>query len=267
MSRTLPARAFNSLLAAKGTRLTWAKSHSCPCVGGGPIPNGGYRSPGTADPACRRCHGYGTYWDAPIGPFMGLLTYFASAPSPIEPGIRVDERFGQYQDAQPVVTVPSGSPSCAPGSPDAATMERVWQEASLNDIFVEVDATTRYNALLQQGADEALPFQQNLSVAPTGAVTVYDPVNRVTIPVDGYEVAGAGVTLPAGVYPDGTAYAVEFIAAPIYVAHKAAGALPHTRPFGGGTEKLPRRFHIQALDYWTRLNVQNAGTSFPLMGC
>lgn len=267
MSATMPAGPFDALLAAKGVRLTWFKSHSCPCVAGGFSADGGYRSVGTADPSCRQCRGFGTYWDAPIGPFTGLLTYFASAPSPIEPGIRVDDKFGQHVESEPVVTIPHASPLNVSRGLSAQQLAAVWEGASLNDMFVECDATTRYNALLKQGDNDVLPFQQGLRVAASGAVKVYDSVNKVAVLVQGYEVQGARVTLPTGAYPDGTGYAVEFTASPMFVAHRAAGAFPHVRPFGNGTVELPRRLHIQTLDFWTRQNAPNAGTAFPAVGC
>jgi hypothetical protein len=262
---TMPRQPFEALLATQGVRMTWLKSHSCPCVYGGSTPTG-YLIAGAPDPACTRCHGYGTYWDAPVGPFTGLITYFASAPSPIEPGIRSDDAFGPYIDAQPVVTVPFASPFNAAGSPAEAQAAVVWQNASILDMFVEVDATARYNAFLEQGGNQVLPFQQNLSVAAAGAVTVYDGTNRAVDVVVGYTVTGTTVSLPAGMYPDGTHYVVEFIAAPVYVAHKAAGALPHVRPLGAGTVNLPRRFHIQTLDMWTRQSLANVPTSYPVLG-
>lgn len=263
----LPAGAFNALLQRYGVRLTWLKSHLCPCTGGGSDPSGGYVVAGSPDPACPQCRGFGTYWDAPVGPFTGLLTYFASAPSPIEPGIRVDDKFGQHIETEPVVTIPYAAPTNQDGGAAATALAGVWQQAGLLDMFCEVDAVTRYNTLLYQGKNQVLPFQQNLSVATAGAVTVRDPATRAVQQVVGYQVQGAQVTLPNGLYPDGTAYAVEFEAAPIFVAHRAAGALPHSRPFGNGVTQLPRRFHIQTLDYWTRLNVANAGTQYPVCGC
>lgn len=267
MAVTMPARAFEALLQYKGTRLAWFQSHTCPCTAGGADAQGGYRSPGTADPTCQTCRGFGTYWDAPIGPFSGLLTYFASAPSPIEPGIRQDEKFGLHVDTEPVVTIPRASPLNIAGAPAAQQLESVWQNASLKDMFCEIDAVTRYSTLLYQGNQQILPFQQNLSVAATGAVTVYDPATHMKVPVEGYTVQGAEVILPPG-FPDGTGYAVEFSAAPLFVAFRPAGAFPHARPFGGSndTELLPKRFHIQTLDYWTRLNISGTVTSFPAVG-
>jgi hypothetical protein len=258
MSVTMPPGAYEALLAAKGVRLTWFRSHTCPCVNAGEIR-------GSAEPGCRTCRGYGTYWDAPVGPFAGLVTDFASAPSPIEPGMRVDDKFGQFIDSQPVLTLVNASPYNAAGSQAAIDLASVWAGANVKDIFCFVDASARWSTILEQGGTQVVPFQQNLSIAPTGAVTTWDPVNRVVNVVEGYQIEGAQVTLPPG-YPDGTAYTVEFTSAPIYVAHKSAGASPHVRPFGLGTANLPRRFHIQTLDFWTRENAPNAGTSYPLLG-
>lgn len=262
---TMPRQPFEALLATQGVRMTWRKSHSCPCVYGGATATE-ILIAGSPDPACTRCRGYGTYWDKPVGPFAGLITYFASAPSPIEPGNRVDEKFGTYIDAQPVVTVPYASPFNLPGSAEERTQAMVWQNASLMDIFVEVDATARYNAVLEQGGNQVVPFQENLQIAPAGAVTIYDTATRSVTIVEDYTIQGTQVLLPPG-YADGTHYVVEFISAPLFVAHKAAGALAHARPLGVGTVNLPRRFHIQTLDIWTRETVPNAGSSYPALCC
>ena len=267
ISALMPQLGLEAVLQRLGTRITWFKSHLCPCTGGGSDPATGYLIPGSPDPACRQCNGYGVYWDAPLGPFTGLITYFASAPSPIEPGIRVDEKFGGYIDSMPVLTIPYAAPTNAASPGLATAMAQCWQQANFKDLFCEVDATTRFDATLTQGGVDCVPFQQNLSIQPQGAVTVRDPVNRTVDVVQNYVVSGAQVTLPAGVYPDGTSYVVEFIAAPLFVAFNKAGGLPHIRPFGNATQNLPRRFHLQTLDYWTRENVPNAGTSYPMCGC
>ena len=55
-------------------------------------------------------------------------------------------------------------------------------------------------------------------------------------------------------YPVWTNYMVEFMSAPIYVAWRRAGGLPHVRPEGGvsGPVNLPRRMRLATLDFWTR---------------
>lgn len=225
----LPAATFDAIISAYGIRLYWLKSHACPCIYN-------YDQPGSPDPACQTCQGRGIYWDTPLGPFMGLITWTDFSPRPDEPGAQVNEVRGLVQQGQPTLSIPS-----------AAT--GVYSGAAVYDTFVELDAVTRYDAQLQAGVRTALPYQQNVTVAASGAVSVYDNINKVLVPVSGYTVSGVSVFLPSG-YAQGTNYIVEFTASPAYVALRPAGAMPHTRPFGQVNE--PRRFKLQALDLWTR---------------
>lgn len=267
----LPNDNFDAIINKYGIRLFWLKSHTCPCIYGGPIP-------GSPDPACLNCQGRGIYWDNPTGPFMGLITWTDFSPRPDESGAKMNTVQGLVQQGQPTLSIPfnsalqAGSPF-SPGfsqgfGPLTAFSNQIWAEASIYDMFVEVDAVTRYNAQLQVGVRTALPYQQNVTVAPSGAVTIYNQQTSTITSVSGYIVSGVSVFLPfvsgspfssgfgpgfgggISVYPQGTNYVVEFTASPAYVALRPAGAAPHTRPFG--QVKLPRRFKIQSLDLWTR---------------
>lgn len=243
----LPREPFDAVIGKIGQRLTWMKAHTCPCTYAGGSPNGRLPLVGSAEPACSRCFGIGTYWDAPSAPFPALLTFLQGAsPSPTEPGVIANEQFGPIQSSDPTVTIPWTNPAI-PNVPNVA-----WLEASITDIFVAVDSLTRYTAVLQQGKIEALPYQQNLVIASTGAVTIYDTNTHDVVTVVGYTTSGVSVLLPADIYPDGTNYMVEFLAAPLYVAFRPAGAAPHVRAFGSGVVNLPRRFRLQTLDLWTR---------------
>lgn len=225
----LPAATFDQLITAYGIRLNWLQSHTCPCIYNESVP-------GSPDPACQTCQGRGIYWDSAFGPFMGLITWTDFSPRPDEPGAEVSDRRGLVQQGQPTLSIPSIAGA-------------VYSGASVYDAFVEIDAITRYDAQLQVGVRTALPYQQNVAVAASGAVSIYDNVNHILQPVSGYTVSGASVFLPSG-YVQGTNYIVEFTAAPTYVALRPAGSMPHTRPFGQVNE--PRRFKIQSLDLWTR---------------
>lgn len=228
----MPSRAYSQLLSAYGISLTWAKSHLCPCTFNGPN-----MLTGSPDPVCTTCSGYGYYWDAPSAPFNGLISFMHMAPSPDEPGVQMDEKFGQIMRSEPILTIPY-SQSVA------------WSGCSLNDIIVEVNAIDRFNAQLQVGGrTSVVPYQQNLTIALTGAVTVYNPTTSGVQVVSGYTVSGAQVLLPSS-YASGTAYIVEFYAAKTFVCWRAAGSLPHSRPFSGEPE--PRRFRLQQLDLWLR---------------
>jgi hypothetical protein len=229
----LPQQPFEAMIAKLGARFLWLKAHDCPCSMGSDMP-------GSPDPQCQTCQGKGIYWDNPVGPWMGLLTFMHMAPSPDEPGQVVDTSFGTIVRGEPTMTIPYTAASGV-----------VWEQASENDAFVEIDASVRFQANLEAGRLEVVPFQQGLSIAASGAVTTYDTVNHVVMSVSGYTVSGATVKLPAS-YPTGTMYAVEFYANPIYVAFRRAGGIAHVRPFGGSQGQLPRRFRLQPLDIWLR---------------
>ena len=225
----LPSQPMDQLLAAYGIDLNWQRSHLCPCVYGGQIA-------GSPDPQCQTCHGLGWYWDSPSATFRGLITFMHLSPSPDEPGAIMSEKFGPIIRSEPTLTIPS-------------TASGVYLEASMNDIFTEISATDRFEAQLQVSGVTVLPYQQNLTVPATGAVTVYDTVTHQVDSVSGYVVSGATVTLPSG-YASGTPYVVSYTASKAYAAWRESGSMPHSRPFGG--VMLPRRFRLQQLDLWLR---------------
>ena len=247
-ARGIPSQNFDALIAAHGQRASWMKSHSCPCTFAGGGSNGQLPLPGSAQRSCKRCNGIGVYWDDPSAPFRCYIEFMHMSPTPDEPGVRTNEQWGVYQTSEPSLTIPYYNPNLLvtdPGQPTTA-----WQDASVDDMFVAMDMQARYTAVLQVGVKENLPFQQNLRVNPTGAVTVWEPSISNVTSVANYTVIGPRVYVPG--YPEGTNYMVEFYAAPSFVAFRAAGGLPHARPFGGGTVNEPRRFRLQALDFWTR---------------
>lgn len=227
--KALAVSQFNNLILAYGVRLLWQQGHLCPCTFGGP-------QPGSPDNQCVTCSGRGYYWDVPVGPFIGLITFMHISPSPDEPGATMDEKVGIMQRSEPALTIPS-------------TQVVPWTNATLNDIFVEIDAIDRFDAELTVGSIQAVPYQNQLSIAPSGAVTIYDTTTHTVVPVSGYVVSGATVTLPSG-YAPGTSYVVEFYAAKTYVAWRNAGSIGHDRPFAQLAE--PKRFRLQTLDLWLR---------------
>ena len=246
----LPRQPFEAMIANSGTRLNWLKSHSCPCLMNTNLP-------GAADPACKTCQGRGVYWDQPLGPFFGLITFMHMAPSPDEAGMMTDTEFGTIQHGEPTVTVPFGAGPRASAAQEAI-QNQIWQTASTYDALVEIDALERFNHVLVVGQNQVVPYQHALSIGASGAVTTYDSVNHVATAVTGYTVSGAAVLLPPS-YASGTPYTVEFYAAPVWVIFRKAGGVPHVRPFGSPTPvNEPRRFRIQALDLWLR-----ASQSFP----
>lgn len=247
----LPRQPFEAMIANSGTRLNWRKAHSCPCVMTS-------FTPGSPDPACQNCGGHGVYWDPPVGPFVGLITFMHMAPSPDEPGVVTDTSFGQNFHGEPVITIPfAGGPNAS--TETNAMLAEIWAQATIYDAFVEVDALERFNTVMTVGQTQVTPYQQSLSIASSGAVTAYDAVNHIVVPVSGYTVSGAAVYLPSS-YATGVAYTVEFYAAPVWVLYRRAGGIPHVRPFGGMSPvNEPRRFRAQSLDWWTRAN-----SNFPI---
>ena len=253
-ARGLASQNFDALISAHGQRVSWMRSHACPCTFAGGGANGRLPLLGSAQRSCTKCSGLGVYWDEPSMPFRAYLEYVHMSPTPDEPGVKVNEAYGMFQSSEPSLTVPYMNPALPVGDPGQPTP--AWTAASTDDAFIPVDMQSRYTAVLQSGVKENLPFQQNLSVAPSGAVTVWDPVTGNVDPVQHYAVSGAAVTI--GGYPAGTNYMVEFYAAPFYVAFRIAGGLPHVRPLGGGTVTEPRRFRLQQLDFWSRQRGQQA---------
>ncbi len=226
---TLPAGPFDNLITQYGVRIQWMQSHQCACMWGGDVP-------GSPNPQCKTCYGRGVWWNPPSSVFMGLLTQMHRTPSPDEAGVSVDSVIGWSQNAQPILSIP-------------ATAGEVWQQASDYDAFIELDALTRYRSELTVGGIQSVPYQQNLSIAPSGAVTIWNTQTQAVQFVN-YAVDGPNVILSG--YPAGTSYVVEYTAAPVYVAFRKAGGMPHIRPFGGGVVSLPRRFHLTMLDVWSR---------------
>jgi hypothetical protein len=244
----LPEDRFDSLIGEVGQRVSWMRSRACPCTYSHTQQFNRIAIQGSAQPSCQTCHGIGFYWDPP-SPIMRLyISYMTMAATQDEPGVAMNSTIGMVQVADPSLTIPYQNPFIPPGDPGQPT--NAWQNASTDDLFIAVDMTSRYTAMLQVGGQTSLPFQQNLSIASEGAVTIWDPVTFLATPVADYQVDGPTVTISG--YPDGTSYMVEFLAAAVYAVFKRAGGLPHVRPFGGGSDRLPRRFRLQALDPWLR---------------
>ena len=187
----LPSQDFDTLIATDGQRVSWLKSHTCPCVFAGGSANGRLPQLGSAQRNCTRCFGVGTYWDPPTIPIRMYIEYAHMAPTPDEPGVSFNEAYGTWQSSEPTLTIPFMNPNFPVGDPNQPT--NVWTNASTDDKFVPVDMQARYTAVLQVGIKENLPYQQNLSVAPQNAVTVWDPISGNVQVIANYSVVGATV--------------------------------------------------------------------------
>lgn len=259
----LPEGRFDALISEVGQRVGWMRSHACPCTWTQTVANNRLSMVGSAHRSCKTCFGVGFYWDAPGPPFRAYISFMHVTATPDEPGTIMNETFGPALTAEPSITIPYRNTNLSPADPAQPTA--AWINASTDDMFVAVDMLSRYTAMLQVGGNTVLPFQQNLQVAPVGAVTVWDPVALTVTPVINYSVNGPVVTVSN--YPEGTSYMVEFQAASAWVAWKRAGGAPHIRPFGGGTDNLPRRFRLQTLDPWLRQRgIQSVVGVLPALG-
>lgn len=234
-TQAMPETVLDAQVQMTGIRFGWMKAHTCPCTYA-------TATPGSPDPLCRTCLGRGVYWDSAVE-FLGHLTYMHTSSAPDEPGAMTGEFTGHTRYAEPTLTIPRHG---------LLNENLVWQEAADFDAYVQYDATTRVNTTLVAGQTEVLPYQWGLRVE---AVTAYDVDARevVTVPASGYTATASGqVTLNPEAYSQGTAYTVEYMTLPVFVAYRKAGGVPHTRPFAAGRTGVPRRFHLMTLDQWTR---------------
>lgn len=238
----MPEGMFDAQIANTGLRLGWMQAHTCPCTAAN----------GNARPGCPVCHGRGVYWDKPLA-FKGLITYMHTASAPDEPGAHTDATFGQQQRAEGTLSIP------AKGDGGETT---VWKNASIFDAYVEYDAPARFNSAFVTGKPTVLPYSFGAVIS---SVKVYNDSTGTISDVKNYTMDGSSVLLPDSFAP-GTKFVVEYIANPIYVAYRSAGALPHKRPFGGSISTgIPVRFRVVTLDMWLRTRFTGDGPAVPTM--
>ena len=241
---------FDDSIQYAGQNMVWMKGHECPCVGDTGSPSG------EVLPQCPVCFGFGTYWDNPQGPFTVLLTMMSWVSRTVTIGQEIDPEYGNIVSGDPVLTIPfTYSPV-------------FWEFATTNDAVVEVDAIMRFNATLRVGQNTFIPYQYlpSFSVAPSGAVVVWDPVRNTPVSGVAYTVNGTSVTLNDTTrWPTGTAYTVDYMASPFYVLFKHMGGLSHRRPFGQGGN-YPVRVRIQILDIWANRNKMGSSKNIPGAG-
>lgn len=236
----MPAPIFNQVIRLAGIRMAWMKSHVCPCTMS-------TDQPGSPNSSCNTCHGRGRWWEDPIGPFTLLRTFMHSTEASDEPGVVMDPQFGQQLHAEPTITIP-------------ADVQPLWDEASEFDAYMELDTLQRFETTLLVGENTVLPYQQNLVVQ---TVTRYDSdAQRIQLLTAGQWNNDRGKITLYG-FPDGTAFSVMYKANPIYIAWRRAGGNVHARPFGAGTDALPKRFRAMLLDEWTRSRNQFGDSASP----
>ena len=238
---SLPTDPFNAIIGAYGENLGWCKSHTCACVNfrcdNSPV--------GSPNPTCLTCQGRGVYWDPQVN-FIGLMTLTHQGAGGVEPGTTVDSKLGNVIGGEPWCSIPSSAGI-------------VWNEIGEFDILIQTNSIVRMNSTLNSGpsGEIFLPYQQGLYVAPSGAVSTWNPTTSQVVPVTGYTVSGSTVTIP-DTYTPNTPYVVEFQSALTYVCFRPEGGMAQNRPFIQGTVSFPKRFRLSPLDLWMRDGVQSA---------
>lgn len=245
----IPPPALDAIINNSSQRFLYSQGHSCPSVGDTGAPNPTYYS----IKRCPVCLGRGIYWD-PIevdsnnNPIIhyALLTLISWLGRNVDFGAEQDPSYGLVERAHPILTIPT-------------TDTELWSQASLYDVIVQMDTSTRQQAVLRVDVNDTIPAWHSignlLTVAPTGAVIVQDPSTAVPVSGIPYTVNGGQIILKPTteypVWPEATSFTVEYYAPNTYVIFEAYGGLPHQRPFGQGL-KYPRRFKLSLLDLWLR---------------
>ena len=131
INHAFPVGMLNNTINGIGVRLQWMQSSQCACMYGGSIP-------GSPDRLCMSCRGRGIIWQTPGAIFTGLITYamFGSRP----PGYENDPQWGALLQSDPNLTIPFTSDT-----------QTVWEQASIYDAYIEVDATMRLYSVLTVG--------------------------------------------------------------------------------------------------------------------
>jgi len=233
-TQVMPEANFDSLVNNFGMRLLYLKSHACPC-------SQSTGTAGAANPTCLQCDGRGIYYDQPGLITSGIISFQHGPGTSDEPGMQMNATLGGVNFAEPTLTLARNGPN---------NEAYVYQQSTLYDAYVEIDAASRLNTTLIAGVREILPYGQGVQVQD---VTVWDSYTKTVKILDktAYQVRNNHVWLNEP-YTKGTSYVVSFTAMPVYVAFRKSGSLSHSRPFGLGTSGLPKRFHLQTLDLWLR---------------
>ena len=242
-NQAMPEGIFDAVIAANGIRLGWLRAHTCPCTYSG-------GTPGSPNPSCVTCRARGIYWDKPAVPFVGMLTFVTTQMSaPTEVASHIDPVVGAVQMASPTLSIPRN------GNLNEST---VWAGAGRFDAYVEMDGSYRTTATFvqQHGQTNFLPYDLGVVI---NSVTVWNPATSAVVPlaVGAWTLTNGSVSLVD--YPDGTAFVVDYQTLPVYVADSPQ----HIRPFGQGSQNLPKRFQVKALDLWTRAQALGDGPMTP----
>lgn len=206
--------AFNAHLNFIGQRFTWRKADRCPC-----------RNPhsGAAKPGCPQCGGKGVLWAAAVPTVAGMAGQGVQ---------RQWAQFGQWQNGDAVVTIPSDSPMYAMGEFDRAVM---------------LDSTDYFSLQLTRGDSQERIHEPVEKVARVfwldGAGALVEGAVFPAIGADGT------LTWPAdGAPPLGTTYT---IGGTRYSEYFCWGPFPSDRNEHSGA-RLPKRVVLRRFDLFGR---------------
>ena len=223
---SIPQTVFDNLVQAFGVRIMWKKSHFCPCT---------EANNGSPLPACQTCFGRGIYWDDMIGPFTVLLASAIASESQRAPGAATNTEFGLVQTTGPWVTV---SPSNG----------KLYDELSVYDIIVEMDAVRRLNDTFTQGSGQPLSYALMAKIAN---VYYFDTSTNQSVRITNYSYDPSSGIVSSDM-PEGTAFTVEYYAPYSYVVYGNVGGITHVRPLIQGRASYPKRVRTEYLDIWLR---------------
>lgn len=215
MTLLLDPAKFNALLSASrpglGQNCQWSKSFACPCRSS---------TSGAAEQGCPICHGKGVAWDAALPAWCGLS------------GMKIAREwamFGEFEQGDTVVTIPSDSPLYAMGETDKVAF---------------TDSSEPFSSIVMGGVDH-LTF----TVTVLDRVVWRDPATKAlvigTIPT---QAPDGSLTFAGGGPPAGVQYSVSGRKIPVYYMFKD---MVQDRHHSAGLP-LPRRVVLRRYDLFGR---------------
>ena len=200
------------MLELIGQAATWERASRCPCRS---------TRTGGADVACVVCKGIGWIWDAPQPCAFGVS---GSTPS------RKFAAFGEWEDGDVLLTIPSDSLAYDMGERDRITMTQ---------------SSLRSTEVLTRGTNETLRYSQPIALSTVWGIVAnarqefYDSID---FQLDGHTMLWLTTTLSAG-----QQYSVLYTARPQYFVYRE---LVGDRPMGG--RSMPRKVHVKLMELFNR---------------